>query len=328
MLRAKAADMRVYFTSEEPCALRLGGALAGFCSRHEKFADIAEGEKTLAEFFPENADLLPRSFLLDKNFLHAPPDFCETYLYDCGANVHVRRFDARHKGMKPLCQLRAAGALATLYEDGGIQIVIESGNGFYAAPLPPGLRGARLKQIDAGGTALIAAEGQTERGETFLSLFSGTKPLFSGEVLSYTGGEKLTTVTAFHDAPGHVARSVWSAEGDALRPESYDVRERNGFDAEKLDARLVPFAFFQTVLARGEFAKYLSPALAPRAGEIARYLGDFTGVCVPPSVFYLAHGNVNAAGLIYPEKENAYRIRFFAAPLENGKITNIVPAEE
>ena len=52
MLRAKAADMRVYFTSEEPCALRLGGALAGFCSRHEKFADIAEGEKTLAAFFP------------------------------------------------------------------------------------------------------------------------------------------------------------------------------------------------------------------------------------------------------------------------------------
>ena len=42
-----------------------------------------------------------------------------------------------------------------------------------------------VNELLRGGTALIAAEGQTERGETFLSLFSGTKPLFSGEVLSY-----------------------------------------------------------------------------------------------------------------------------------------------
>ena len=62
--------------------------------------------------------------------------------------------------------------------------------------------------------------------------------------------------------------------------------------------------------------------------EIRSYLGGFTGVCVPPSVFYLAHGKINAAGLVYPEKENLFRIKFFAAPLENGKISNIVPVGE
>lgn len=317
--------MRVYFTSEVPCALRLGGAIAGFCSRHEQFADISEGERVLAEFFPENAELMPLSFLLDGAFFEAPPSFCEVYRYGCGANVHIKRFSARRKGLKPLSQLRAGNTLATLYEDGGLQLCIECGNEFYAAPLPFSVTGCTLKEL-AGG--ILAAEGKTQGEEIYLALFSGAKPLFAGEVLSYSGGERIKTVRTFHDAPGHTAESVWNFSGGQLRLESYSVREREGFSAQALDERLIPFAFFQTVLARGEFAKYLSPALAPRAGEVARYLGSFTGVCVPPSVFYMAHGNVNAAGLVYPEKENLFRIRFFAAPLEQGKIANIVPVGE
>ena len=128
--------MRVYFTCEAPCLLRLGGAIAGSCSRHEKFADIPEDGKVLAEFFPEDAALAPLSFLLDKNFFDSPPAFCDVYRYDCGANVHVKRlFPRRQGGLRPVAQLREGDTLATLYEDGGLQLCLE-GDGFYAAPLP------------------------------------------------------------------------------------------------------------------------------------------------------------------------------------------------
>lgn len=320
--------MRVYFTCEAPCLLRLGGAIAGSCSRHEKFADIPEDGKVLAEFFPEDAALAPLSFLLDKNFFDSPPAFSDVYRYDCGANVHVKRlFPRRQGGLRPVAQLREGDTLATLYEDGGLQLCLE-GDGFYAAPLPFCVRSASLKTVRAANATLIAAEGKLANGDIFLSLFAGTAPLFSGEVVSCEGGEHLKTVRAFHDHAGHIAESVWAYRDGQLHLENYAVREREGFAAATLDERLIPFAFFEAVLARGAFRKYLSPALLPRAEEIRSYLGGFTGVCVPPSVFYLAHGKINAAGLVYPEKENLFRIKFFAAPLENGKISNIVPAGE
>ena len=320
--------MRVYFTSEAPCALRLGGALAGYCARHEQFADLPDGESTLAEFFPEDAALCPAAFLISGNFFRSPPSFCDVYRYSCGASIHVKRFAPRREGLKVLAQMREGSALATLYEDGGIQLCVEDANAFRTVPLPCGVRTAELKRLRACGRTLIAAEGKTADGRLWLALYDGAAPLFAGEVASYEGGDTLKTTRLFRDTAGHTAESVWTADGTELRLEKYDVKEREGFDPEKLDSRIIPFVFFETLLARGNFARYLSPALQPRAAELIQYLGQFTGVCVPPSVFYLTHGSVNAAGLIYPERENLFRIRFFSAPLENGKIANIVPADE
>ena len=44
--------MRVHFSAAEPCILRLGGAVAGYCGEAEKFAEIdAEEQKQAQRLF-------------------------------------------------------------------------------------------------------------------------------------------------------------------------------------------------------------------------------------------------------------------------------------
>lgn len=55
------------------------------------------------------------------------------------------------------------------------------------------------------------------------------------------------------------------------------------------------------------------------------YLGDFCAVTVPREIFYLTHGQINAAGLAYRKAENLYEIKFFTADVADGKATNVRP---
>ena len=45
--------MRVYFLSERPAALKLNGAYMGLIDSFEKFVEIGEGQKLLAEAVPD-----------------------------------------------------------------------------------------------------------------------------------------------------------------------------------------------------------------------------------------------------------------------------------
>ena len=78
-------------------------------------------------------------------------------------------------------------------------------------------------------------------------------------------------------------------------------------------------------MAGGDPAPYLTPALAGRKALLKEYLGDFCGVYLPKEIFYLAHGQINAAGLVYRRAENAFDVRFFEAETDGGKIGNIRP---
>lgn len=319
--------MRVYFTSDEACILRLGGAFAGACSRHEKFADLDPAEGIVAEFFPEDPALAPAAFVLDEKFFASPPEACEVYRCGFCILLRLRRFAGRESGIRPLLQARIEGTLCTLYRDGCLLACAEAEGKFCAHPLPHCVRSARFLPLRAGKKTLAALEGETGSEEKYLLLFAGEKPVFESFVLSYAGGDTFSAVRALHDIAGHTAESEWTAE-DGLRLVRASVREREGFDAAKQDARLIPFAFFETLLAQGDYQKYLAPSLLARAEKIGEYLGAFTGVLLPPSAFYLEYGSVNAAGLVYPKGDNLFDVRFFAAPLQEGKIVNILPVEK
>ncbi len=318
--------MRVYFTASQPCALRLGGAMLGFCGGHEKFVDVDPESKTLAEFIPENADLLPADLVLEKSFFQSPPAFCDVYRYGFAVHLHIREFSARYSGISVLVQERVCGALVTLYKNGGIQLSIEKTDGFYTESLPAAFADAQIFSETVGGKELIflaAAEGE----DTLLFIYDGTRPLFKNRVLSYAAGELLSAKLAFRDCAGHIAESGWKLDNGRFALASYTVRERDGFEADSLDEKLLPFAFFQTFLARGDYRKYLSPELIGRADDLKDYLGNFADVCIPPSAFYLHCGKINATGLVYPAAENVFDVKFFSLEIKSGKICNILPVE-
>ena len=263
--------MRIHFSAEKPCMLRLGGALLGSVGEAEKFADIGQ-ESILAEFLPDDGDLLPLVFRIGEGFFAAPPACADVYRYDCGADVFVR-FAPRDTSMRMLVQKRFGDALMTVFSEGKPQL----------------------------------------------------REVFRDAVTGFSCGEKLRVAFAFADIAGHTAERVFRAENGTLAEESYTVHAREGFCPEALHEKLIPFAFFQEILAGGDPAPYLTPALAGRKALLKEYLGDFCGVYLPKEIFYLAHGQINAAGLVYRRAENAFDVRFFEAETDGGKIGNIRP---
>ena len=91
---------------------------------------------------------------------------------------------------------------------------------------------------------------------------------------------------------------------------------------------MLPFAFFQELLAGGDPAPYLSPALAEKKEMLKEYLGGFCRVSLPRDIFYLTYGKRNAAALSYRLSENRYEAKFFEAVCEGGKVTNVRPVPE
>ena len=130
--------MRVYFSAEERCLLRLGGAAAGFCGRAAKFADIGE-EGAQAEFLPADGNLLPLSFYIYDGFFREPPACCTVCLYGCGADV-LARFSPREKPLAAPVQARADGVLFTVFGGAMPSLVLENGHGMEIVPLPPAER--------------------------------------------------------------------------------------------------------------------------------------------------------------------------------------------
>ena len=83
------------------------------------------------------------------------------------------------------------------------------------------------------------------------------------------------------------------------------------------------FAFFESVLTRGNFAAYLCDDLKKNADALPEFLGGFVDVSIPYKKFYDEHGDIRAAGLVYPQSKNLFTVKYFAVDIENGKITNV-----
>lgn len=316
--------MRIHFSSEKPCVLRLGGALAGAVGEAEKFADCGSGE-ILAEFMPDDGDLMPLAFSIGEHFLASPPACADVYRYGFGADVRVR-FAPRDTSMRVLAQERFGDALLTAFSEGKPQLALECGGNFGLFPLPEAEEYGLAEQHIGGERffSVLCARG----GKKTLCLYSGEpREVFRDAATDFECSETLRVRFALEDIAGHTAECVYRAEGGALREESRTVRPREGFSPEALHEKLLPFAFFQEMLAGGDPAPYLSAELAGRKDLLHEYLGDFCGVYLPKEIFYLVHGTANAAGLIYRRAENAFDVRFFRADMQGRKITNLRPVE-
>lgn len=315
--------MRIHFGSSVPCVLRLGGVSAGFCGETEKFADIAQ-ERLLAEFLPADGDLYPLSFVLEEPFFARPPRCCKVYRYDCGADVFAVRFSPREGGMRVLAQAHAGDTLVTVFAAGGqVQATLDGKGRSALAPLPQAEEyGA--EELAVGGQTFTAIRCEQKNG-TRLLLFAGGACAFDEEVSSFEGGEQLTVRRTLADIAGHTVARRLRAEGSALIETNRTVQAREGFDPNALPERLLPFALFEEIAAGGDPAPYLAPALKERAPLLKDYLGGFCSVTVPREIFYLTHGRINAAGLVYKKAENLFDIKFFTADVADGKVTNVRP---
>ena len=303
--------MKIYFLSSAPCMLTLNGAFFGVTDKFERFADICLTDSIFVKFTPEGR--LPVGFFLTEDVLSTPPIGCEVYLLRDGVAIYARDFPPADFTLRPITQQRFGDTLVTIFQQGELQVTIQSPTAFYTDTLPPVFSNCKLS-IHAG---LYFIEG-----ERHLAVYTPTgKCVLLEEVLSFSvTDEELRAVLPLSDCLGRVADCTWSLhENGCVRTKltlQQNHTQTGETDEDKIADELLPYAFFQSVLLGVNYADYLSPALADKANQIIDFLGDFRSVCITDES--------RTCGLIREKAPRLFEVAYFTVTVENGKIVDIV----
>lgn len=309
--------MRVYFLSERPAALKLNGAYMGLIDSFEKFVEMGEGQKILAEAVPD-AEYMPVNFFIDEKFFSAPPDFTEVYLTEGDAVIYISRYTKRDGEIKVIAQTQFCGGQYTLFTNGGRVYLNCEKDGCKLYPLSAGFENATLREDAVGGRPVLLAEGKG----CLAAVSEEGKRVFYNPAESWECGDKLTVNVAFNTCADCRGVCTFGYDGTAMRLEKSVTKE-----SVAPDERVLHFAFFESVLTRGNFAKYLADDLKGMADNLPDFLGGFVDVTIPYSRFYQRHGDLKAAGLVYPVADNLFKVKYYAVDLTDGKISNVYEVE-
>jgi len=291
--------------------LTLNGTFFGITDKFERFADICLTDRIFAEFTPEGR--LPISFFITDALLSTPPIGCEVYLLRDGVAIYARDFPPADFTLRPIAQQQFDDTLVSVFQQGDMQVSIQSPAGFFTDALPSVFFNCKL----SAHAGLYFIEG-----ERHLAVYTAMgKCVLLEEVLSFsvTDGE-LHALLPLSDCLGRIADCTWSLhENDCVRT-ALTLRQNHtqagDTDIDKIADELLPYAFFQSVLFGGNYTDYLSNELAGKASQIVDFLGNFRAVCITEDPY--------VCGLIREKKARLFEVVYFTVKIENKKIADIV----
>lgn len=302
--------MKVYFLSSIPCALTVGGAYFGVTDAFERFAELSLTDNLFIEFTPENA--LPVRFFLNENVRFSPPIGCDVYLLKDAIALYAHGFTPCDFTLKPIAQARDKTCLATVFAQGVVQLSVETGNELFIATLPPSF--ARC-DIEFYHDLLVL------HTETHLAVYTlRAEKLFCERISAYTLRDDLLVADLpLCDALGRSATCEYHLTPSSCERQRITIRQTRSIDGdvalEKINAELLPFAFFETLLFGGDFAQLLSPELMDKAEDLHSFLGEFIAVAPTRSP--------NVCALTYKKDERLFVVKEFAVDVEEGKICDV-----
>ena len=313
--------MRIYFLSVSPAALKLDGAYMGIIDSFERFADFGDDELSrgvFAEVVPQGA-LCAANFIINNNFFKEPPDFLDLYSVDGDAVIYIKRYAPAGGKLEVLAQHNFKGVTATLFSEGG-GIYLNCTNGVNSSLYELSSNFNRAQFI---GQKISGFDVLVLQGEGCIAVISdGGKRVFYNPAESWSCGDNLTVTVNFNTCAMCKAECRFVFDGDKMTLAGSVTREY----AEP-PLSVSHFAFFESVLTKGDYKKYLSEELAQKADALPSFLGEFIDVTVPYSRFFEKHGDLLAAGLVYPVGKNLFEVKYFAVEVTDGKITNIYEVE-
>lgn len=300
--------MKIYFLSSQPCALRFNGVYFGVTDHFERFAEVSLSDRLFVEFSPQNAN--PICFFLTEDIRFSPPKGCTVYLLPNAIAIYAKEFQPIDCALKIIAQKRFTDNLVTVFQQGPIQLSLETEKGFFVETLPPSFSAC---DIDFHNNLFfIKAEKQ-------LAIYTKAgKCVFLEEILEYSIEENTFNATLpLSDRLGRQAKCSYSLTDDGCYQtgfllQQYRNQEQND---EKITDELLPYAFFESVLIGAEYNAFFSDELLKNADKIRSFLGDFKGVTLTQ--------DSKTCGLIYQKAPDLYEITYYTVELEQGKITDV-----
>ncbi len=306
--------MRVYFLSYLPAILKLNGMYIGTIDGFERRIELDPKDRVFAEIVPDE-NLQALNFFLDEKFFKDPPPFCDLYLLEGDALIYIREYAEKNSKIEVLHQTRFCGNLITLFAQGSLYLSID-GAEYSLTPLPPSFAKFTAQSFWLAGREVFAVSN----GKHLIIVSERGKIIFKGPANSFEFSDTLKITAEFETCNSAQAECEYAYDGENLHLLSAKTEELRPPEPE-----IMHFAFFESVLTNADFEKYLCDGLKEKAGNLKSYLGEFVSVTVPPEKFYMTHGDIKAAGLVYPKSKNLYEIKYFAVDIADGKIENIQP---
>ncbi|MGN0824281.1 MAG: hypothetical protein ACI4MB_04350 [Candidatus Coproplasma sp.] len=304
--------MRIYFLSCRTAALKLNGEYLGTVGAVEKYVDWTGSEDILAEIIP-NGEWLPRSFFIGQELFKNPPAFLKVYLFDGGAQICVAHFE-RLGGLKILEQRSISGLSTTYFSLCGRAYLSCDGQESSLYELPDYFLNCRLTAEKINGLLVLILSGK----DCLCVISSSGKKLHIGRAESYSTGDMLELTINFKGCAGYYAEQTYGYNGQELTKIKSEIKRRY-----EVESSVLPFAFFECLLYGGDCGEYLTDELQTEQQALKKYLGAYTEVTVPHKAFFDIHGDIPAAALAYPIKENLFEIKYFSVEIKGGKIDNI-----
>ena len=296
--------MRVFFLSERPAALFLGGAYLGIADGFERSAELRLEDEHFVEFKPLGG-FAPFAFRLDEDCLIHPPEFLRIYYTAHGVALYAHGYYYADPSLKVLKQTRIGGALLTLCLQGKLTLNFERDGELHLIPLS-----AELADADI----FAAGENYLIKGSNAFALIGKDGALLGeheGKVLRHSeNSDEVEADIPLKDCLLHTARCVW--RGRELT--SYSLRA-----AREVSPSTLFLALLESVLIGADVAPFLSEELNEKADSLKSYLGNFVAVTTT--------NELGQAGLVYRRNERIFDVRYFQAEIEEGKIANLSPVK-
>ncbi len=293
--------MKVYFLSELPAALYVGGAYFGRVSSFERFAEISLQDGMPVRFDAQG--MQPLQFFLSGDLLLSPPNGVDVYRLSGGIALYAHGYSPVDTALVPIAQARNGERLATVYRQGNLQVAWNTPDGFFNATLPPSFCECELF---FEGEFLIA------KSPSEIAVFSknGERILLERYLFAEWQDGELSLTLPLSDHLRRTAKCRYRFLGDSAELLSYALQQGEGnFDG------LLAYAFLESVRIGADFTEFLCEELSANAAAVREFLGNF--------LYVLPTAEPTECLLVYKKAERLFDVRKFVVTVADGKITDV-----
>lgn len=308
--------MVYYFSAEYPCAIKVNGVYLGLIGQTVKNIS-SNASLDFVEICPINCQEPAINFLLNKDFLSNPPRYVSVTDLKGGYLIKFTK-SYSYGEFKVIAQEKYNDILVTVFNEKGIKISLETQTDFFAEFVPTDCSNVSFYRPPFNQD-LVAIAFHDKK--TILSIYSvkdKIQKVFFGLVDDFSFENGFTTTEKYIDVAKHTLVTNWDYKDNKMKEEKRILTHSENFDFTALAEQLLPYAFLEEFMLKGEYKQYLSQTILDNEDKLIGFFGDYIGVMPPPSFRDQAE-----IGLIYNKKENCYTVEYFIFDLSDRKISAI-----
>ena len=313
--------MYYYFLSNFPAVIKINGAYLGTLSNSAKTFENNGGDTPFVEVTSLSFPSKTYAFLLNQEFLSCKNNHIS--ITDLKGGYFIKFLLPISTDFSVIKQEKFEGLTATVFNDNGLKLSIETATDFYYENLDFSFESVNIFPVMLYNLAFLGVEFNGDKKR--LALYHITEKVdkkFFSEVTEYSFSNGLYTKFEILDISKHIVEINWEFTNGEFIEEQKNVTQSASFCIANLPKDILPYAFLEDLLVGGEIKEYLTEDMFSKENKLKGYLGNFLGVC-PPPIFR----NPLEVGLIYAKDTNIFEVNYYIFEFEKGKICNIKKAD-